>query len=1091
MSSLVTITFSPLTPALQVSSSSVLELRGWYSRSYVAPDGITGVEGGNSQTGFYYSWTPTLSGGLLNIPDLEVQATVGSNPTASFFLELFVDGSAVQQIIPNNNVSSGWQIPLSYGSTISFDELATYNRAKRLVYPPNTYFTADQTIAEILRLAGSQAYATTSVAGITRLSVAPEDASVPIAVGDNDPRLGGSLDICNLVEDYDADNTGIEDASGALQQAINDGHSRIYCPRQSDGSPGVYLIDQGRIYENAVVINMYCGHPYLELFGDGQGQTIWKVNDPVAWNDNTILIGMRHPDRINTHQRIHDMTFQGATVALTGNLQVIECRTPNGEVDHCEFLHWNNGPNGSIAGAAIFQTGMQGVDFSGYWAEEVRTTSSSISSGSQEVTPDSMNGIYVGGFLDITDDDFSNYETVLVEDKTDTTFTATFVSSYTGPVLIVGYSENKQFLKLHDNYIHDCLRASAFVLASNENEVCFNRIFNVGMPDTDTGMHAFYEQGGYNNIHHNHIRGIGGIGYKAEKNVANVDTAGSNFESNKVEDCWQGFVYTTQGFEDPALPDDNLIDSISVTARGSGYAGSPAVTVTGGPGSGAELLAVISDGEVVEVVVTKGGSGYDAGSSYTVNFSGGGGSGAAASVTANTAVGFPSNRYSNIVNNIFRRSSARGFDPITNSELIAPVQLGSGTRTNFAGNTLEDLPTSTLAPYWVLSGGAGNKVNNNTILQVNSSLKATAILLGERDQAVDNFIYGRYFSTAIAVPTNTLVKGNQIWLLGDVGDSGYAFDIGPLGDNVTIADNTVHATTTSGLIFGFSGPRNLNMHDNAFILLNGGPLLQVALPASTGILHHNKVVGGYYAALNSTGSGLVLSENSMVMVGATGTAVTYKAGRLGEYTTSAGINIAANKLVKLDSSGKLAAVGTSDTDFIGITTSAINSVGEGTAYIVDQPGAQYEVETDGAWVQGNVGVVSTGTASTIHDSGTPTPPSYFSSYVIFLDSGSSGLATVRLVNPSSGSNAVTTFADLDASPSVLTGTMFNCANSMATNVTNFDDGVDGKTITIRFTTGNTTIKQGASINNQSGGDVTVTVNTIKSYSRFSGVWYEA
>ncbi len=73
------------------------------------------------------------------------------------------------------------------------------------------------------------------------------------------------------------------------------------------------------------------------------------------------------------------------------------------------------------------------------------------------------------------------------------------------------------------------------------------------------------------------------------------------------------------------------VTSVAVTEGGSGYTSAPAVTFTGGEGSGAEATAVIEEGAVTAVTVTKSGSGYTA--APTVGFTGGEGSGAAATAS--------------------------------------------------------------------------------------------------------------------------------------------------------------------------------------------------------------------------------------------------------------------------------------------------------------------------------------------------------------------------------------------------------------------------------------------------------------------------
>jgi len=70
------------------------------------------------------------------------------------------------------------------------------------------------------------------------------------------------------------------------------------------------------------------------------------------------------------------------------------------------------------------------------------------------------------------------------------------------------------------------------------------------------------------------------------------------------------------------------VQTITVTAGGSGYTSAPTVSITGGGGSGATATANINAGAVVSVTITNRGSGYT--SLPTIGFSGGGGTGATA-----------------------------------------------------------------------------------------------------------------------------------------------------------------------------------------------------------------------------------------------------------------------------------------------------------------------------------------------------------------------------------------------------------------------------------------------------------------------------
>lgn len=77
-----------------------------------------------------------------------------------------------------------------------------------------------------------------------------------------------------------------------------------------------------------------------------------------------------------------------------------------------------------------------------------------------------------------------------------------------------------------------------------------------------------------------------------------------------------------------------FVDSVSLTAGGSGYTLTPTVTVSApdnADGTRATVMAVVSGGSVTELRITNSGWGYTA--APTVTISGGGGSGAAASAT--------------------------------------------------------------------------------------------------------------------------------------------------------------------------------------------------------------------------------------------------------------------------------------------------------------------------------------------------------------------------------------------------------------------------------------------------------------------------
>lgn len=78
----------------------------------------------------------------------------------------------------------------------------------------------------------------------------------------------------------------------------------------------------------------------------------------------------------------------------------------------------------------------------------------------------------------------------------------------------------------------------------------------------------------------------------------------------------------------------NAVVAVNITAAGTGYTSAPTVTLSGGGGAGAEIVATVKEGKIDTLTVTKSGSGYT--TAPTLAFTGGGGEGAAATAVAGT-----------------------------------------------------------------------------------------------------------------------------------------------------------------------------------------------------------------------------------------------------------------------------------------------------------------------------------------------------------------------------------------------------------------------------------------------------------------------
>jgi len=134
-----------------------------------------------------------------------------------------------------------------------------------------------------------------------------------------------------------------------------------------------------------------------------------------------------------------------------------------------------------------------------------------------------------------------------------------------------------------------------------------------------------------------------------------------------------------------------------------------------------------------------------------------------------------------------------------------------------------------------------------------------------------------------------------------------------------------------------------------------------------------------------------------------------------------------------------------------------------------------------------------------------------SSNAVILDAGSKMIgnaSTYRLTSPysyvllqldrnrnwrimSSSGRDMVVFDDGDTTPSVANGVQVaKTANSAATSITTFDDGLSGQKITVIFGDSNTTIVHGSGIYLRGGADVTPSANTTMSFIYDGTNWYE-
>lgn len=85
------------------------------------------------------------------------------------------------------------------------------------------------------------------------------------------------------------------------------------------------------------------------------------------------------------------------------------------------------------------------------------------------------------------------------------------------------------------------------------------------------------------------------------------------------------------------------------------------------------------------------------------------------------------------------------------------------------------------------------------------------------------------------------------------------------------------------------------------------------------------------------------------------------------------------------------------------------------------------------------------------------------------------------------------FANADTTPSVQPGggRLFNCANSSAVSITNFDDGIDGQVIRVRLDVNTTIVHNTSNIRLKGSTNITPqNSNSFVTFEKISGIWFE-
>jgi fibronectin-binding autotransporter adhesin len=205
-------------------------------------------------------------------------------------------------------------------------------------------------------------------------------------------------------------------------------------------------------------------------------------------------------------------------------------------------------------------------------------------------------------------------------------------------------------------------------------------------------------------------------------------------------------------------PNDYGVSSISLSAGGSGYIAPPVVTISGGSGSNATVIAQISAaGAVTNIMVSSPGTGYQSSDLLAVTFTGGGGSGATANapvLVANTSGGLTKTGNGTL--------TLAGINTYTSpTVVIAGTLAGTGTISGALTNNATLAPGTDGTGALTVNGNLTLKPGSTNLFSVNGTTPAnTSVVAG------GNVTYGG----VLKIATNgTFTAGQQFPLFSGVG----------------------------------------------------------------------------------------------------------------------------------------------------------------------------------------------------------------------------------------------------------------------------------------------------------------------------------
>ncbi len=604
--------------------------------------------------------------------------------------------------------------------------------------------------------------------GGVSVSGTPSVGQAPIATGSTTatwqtvggggiPCPAGSVDI--TAPPYNADNTGVTDASSPFQDALNAGVKNVCFPARTQGTEGVYLFDPAaRGHGGAFDMTTAQGDD-VNIFASGPVRLKLPANVTLANNINFIAL-------VNgKSQSVHGFNFDGNTSVSGGAFSVsgvaIGTKSYNSRVYDNRFFHFI-GLNTAGSGLVTTYNG-------GDSATNISTTLGTIvTAGSRTVTPASMDGIYIGRQLTI-DGGTGSSELIFVTDITRATFTAPFANSHPGTATVTARAAYWQEATIENNYFYDNYGATALVINSRGNRILNNTVVKIGL---NGNQHGIYVQGGDNLIQGNWLEGVYGYTFhQYSTGDGATDMSGNKYIGNwSIDPTSQHMIVETAQTNaggNPLFPVNSSLDRY-VTVTGNHFIKrSGNFSTTGTAGVELRVPAIVTDNVFFDTTTNNAGTGSPAYEYLTV-------------FSYSTVTGNIFGSVADLTNNI-AAEIINGRDPAggtcekacnvtvtgnTFNHLNASVLIFLGLNASITNNTVNDipndpasLPTFAFGANSVVTGNVGRNMGKRFFVAANNyNIAGTYIFANPTDgpDGINNLLTNSInFTTA---GTGTIVK---------------------------------------------------------------------------------------------------------------------------------------------------------------------------------------------------------------------------------------------------------------------------------------------------------------------------------------------